>query len=206
MPTSLPYLLALKNIPALFDKIATAKVPDKFTHQFLQTTLGLKSTADRQLIPFLRHLGFLDQSGTPTASYNLLKASLDKRAAAIAAGVRKAYQPLFDADHSAHQLTGDKLKSLVAQIAGTDADLTGRIAGTFQAIVRLGDFDAKVIEEDTGRKNEAKEQEKKEEEETAPRPKELRTEFHYNIQVHLPSNATEETYQNIFNALRKTFE
>jgi hypothetical protein len=31
----------------------------------------------------------------------------------------------------------------------------------------------------------------------------IRPEFHYNIQIHLPSNATEETYLNIFNALRK---
>jgi hypothetical protein len=34
----------------------------------------------------------------------------------------------------------------------------------------------------------------------------LRPEFHYNIQVHLPSNGTEETYMNIFNAIRKVFE
>ena len=34
----------------------------------------------------------------------------------------------------------------------------------------------------------------------------LRPEFHYNIQIHLPSNATEEVYLSIFNALRKTFQ
>ena len=33
----------------------------------------------------------------------------------------------------------------------------------------------------------------------------LRTEFHYNLQVRLPSNGTEETYLNIFNALSKPF-
>jgi hypothetical protein len=205
MPTPLPYLLALKNIPTLFEKIATAKVPDRFTHQFLQTTLGLKSTADRQLIPFLRHLGFIDPSGAPTNSYSLLKS--DKRGAAIAAGVRKAYQPLFDADHNAHQLSPDKLKSLVAQIAGTDADLTGRIAGTFQAAVRVADFESKALEGGNGAKSDLKEDAKNEKDgETPPPPRGLRTEFHYNIQVHLPSNATEETYRNIFNALRKTFE
>jgi hypothetical protein len=34
----------------------------------------------------------------------------------------------------------------------------------------------------------------------------FRSEFHYNIQVHLPSNGTEETYLNIFNALRKALQ
>lgn len=205
MPISLPYLLALKNIPTLFSKINSAKVPDKFTHQFLQTTIGLKSTSDRQLIPLLRNLGFIDQSGTPTPAYNLLKSN-EKRSAAIAAGVRKAYQPLFDADTKAHSLSGDKLKSLVAQVAGTDTDLTARIANTFLALVRLGDFESTTAE---GAEDKIKKETKEEEqggEDHLRRPKGLRTEFHYNIQVHLPSNGTEETYLNIFNAIRKTFQ
>jgi hypothetical protein len=36
-------------------------------------------------------------------------------------------------------------------------------------------------------------------------PTGLRTDFHFNIQVHLPANGTEDTYLNIFNALRRTF-
>lgn len=206
MPISLPYLFALKNIPSLFDKISSAKVPDKFTHQFLQTTIGLKSTSDRLLIPLLRNLGFIDQSGTPTPGYSLLKSD-ERRPAAIAAGIRKAYQPLFDADTKANTLSGDKLKSLVAQVAGTDADLTARIANTFQALVRLGDFESAAPEgsEESKAKKETKEEEESSEE-LPRRPKGLRTEFHYNIQVHLPSNGTEETYLNIFNAIRKTFQ
>ena len=42
--------------------------------------------------------------------------------------------------------------------------------------------------------------------ETPQRPQGLRPEFHYNIHVHLPSNGTEETYLNIFNAIRKSFQ
>jgi hypothetical protein len=34
----------------------------------------------------------------------------------------------------------------------------------------------------------------------------LRPEFHYNINVHLPANGTEDVYLNIFNALRKAFQ
>jgi hypothetical protein len=65
MPVSLPYLASNKNLPLLFEKIAAAKVPEKFTHGFLTTTIGLKGTNDRALIPLLRTMGFLDQSGTP---------------------------------------------------------------------------------------------------------------------------------------------
>ena len=96
MAVSLPYLLSLKNLPTLFDKIASAKIPDMFHRKFLETTIGLKNTADRQLIPLLRACGFLDQSGTPTDAYRLLKG--DKRKVALADGIRRAYAPLFDAN------------------------------------------------------------------------------------------------------------
>jgi hypothetical protein len=114
MPAQLPYLSSNKNVSILFDKITSAKIPDKFTHEFLQKTIGLTSTNDRSLIPLLRNLGFLDQSGTPTATYRFLKG--DQRSGAIAEGIRNAYRPLFDSDTRADELSGDKLKSLIAQV------------------------------------------------------------------------------------------
>lgn len=204
MAVSLPYLVSYKNVPTLFEKIASAKIPEKFNRDFLQTTIGLKASNDRALIPLLRNFGFIDQSGTPTQSYPLLKG--EKKSAAIAAGVRKAYAPLFDADQQADKLSGDRLKSLVAQIAGTDDAMTARIASTFSALAKLGDFEA--TQEGIGlNKKESNENETEENGSVdKSKPKGLRTEFHYNIQVHLPSNGTEEAYLNIFNALRKTFQ
>lgn len=206
MPTQLPYLVSYKNVPTLFDKIASAKIPQNFTHSFLQTTIGLKNTSDRALIPLLRAFGFIDQSGVPTPSYRLLKG--DKRKAALAEGIRKAYQPLFDANDNAHQLSGETLKSLVAQVAGTDDDLTNRIANTFLALVRIADFDTKLAEAPGEAAKDRKEANAMQEapEPIPARPLGLRTEFNYDIHVHLPSNGTEETYLNIFNALRKTFQ
>lgn len=211
MAVSLPYLVSYKNVPALFEKIASAKIPDTFSRSFLETTIGLKSTADRALIPLLRTFGFLDQSGKPTDEYRLLKG--DKRKVALADGIRRAYAPLFDANDAANTLTGDPLKGLVAQIAGTDADLTNRIANTFLALTRIADFsgslDNKVTDEEGKEKDD---KEHKAEDRTSkhdvrpPVPRGLRTEFNYNIHVHLPSNGSEETYLNIFNAIRKTFQ
>lgn len=203
MPVQLPYLPSYKNVGTLFEKIASAKIPDNFTHDFLQSTIGLKASGDRPLIPLLRNLGFIDQSGRPTPSYSLLKGA--NRRAALAAGIRKAYEPLFDADQNAHQLTGERLRSLVSQVAGTDDDMTGRIANTFSAIAKLGDFDAAVPNTGEEKKKENIEADA-EETVSKSRSKGLRTEFHYNLQIHLPSNGTEETYLNIFNALRQTFQ
>jgi hypothetical protein len=199
---SLPYLSSNKNIVALFSKIASAKIPPTFTHEFLQTTIGLKGTNDRPLIPLLRNLGFLDQASVPTNAYPLLKNN-DRHAASIAAGVRHAYAPLFAADEEAWQLQGEKLKSLISQVAGTDADMSSRIAATFATLARLGDFKADVPKKE---EREKKVEEPDDEGGVLKAKKSLRTEFHYNIQVHLPSSGSEETYINIFNAIRKTFQ
>jgi hypothetical protein len=205
MAVSLPYLVSYRNVPTLFDKIASAKVPETFNRDFLTTTIGLKGSNDRALIPRLRTMGFIDQSGVPTPKYRLLKS--DKRRAVAADGIRAAYRPLFDAQEDAHTLTGEKLKGLVAQIAGTDDDLTGRIANTFQALVKVGDFDQKSeFGEEPKERKEERSLADQEEREHLPRLKGFRPEFNYDIHIHLPSNGSEETYMNIFNALRKTFQ
>jgi hypothetical protein len=203
MPTALPYVPSYGKIKTLFTKIASAKVPDSFTHAYLSQTLGLKSTSDRPLIPLLRQLGFIDASGKPTAAYNSLKNPKEAKRA-IAAATREAFAPLFAANENAHTLDGDELKGLVAQVAGTDEEVTRRTVGTFQALVELSDFATKA-EPEQGVKPPPSLTPKPSELESAAGRLSVRPEFHYNIQVHLPSNASEETYLNIFNALRKAF-
>lgn len=204
MASSLPYVSSNKNLDTLFSKIAAAKVPDKFTHSFLQQTIGLKGTNDRPYIPLLRTLGFLDASGTPTAAYRQLKNGSTAKGA-IAAGVRSAYAPLFESEEAAHGLAADKLKGLVAQVAGTDEGMTARIVSTFIALAKLADFSATVEgDSDEGTPDEREKEPEQEQQKQAG--KSLRPEFHYNLQIHLPANGSEEVYLNIFNALRKVFQ
>jgi uncharacterized protein DUF5343 len=203
MPVQLPYLSSYKNVPTLFEKIATAKIPDTFHHKFMQDTIGLKSKGDRPLIPFLRSLGFIDHSGKPTQEYSLLKGP--QRRVALADGIRKAYRPLFDADEKAWEHTGEKLRGLVSQVAGSDEDMTARIANTFAAVAKLGDLSG-ALKNDDQKKDRESHDDGAEEHAAGRKLKGLRTEFHYNIQVVLPSNATEDIYLNIFNAIRKTFQ
>jgi hypothetical protein len=203
MAVSLPYLASYKNLPVLFERIATAKVPDMFSQTFMAQTLGLKGSTDRPLIPLLRTLGILDASNKPTARYQLLR-NRSKAKRELAKAIKVAYRPLFDADESANRKSGDDLKGLIAQVAGTDQDATNRIAYTFGALAKWADFTSAGEEsEDEGGIDESKPND------PPPPPgfvSKLRSEFHYNIQVHLPSNGTEETYLNIFNALRRVFQ
>jgi hypothetical protein len=207
MPKDLPYLPSYKNLTKLFQTIAGAKIPDAFTHNFLYETMGLKGNGDRPLIPYLKKLGFLDGAGKPTPAYALLK-NPDAAGGAIAEAMRRAYDPLFSANEKAHELTLEQLKGLIAQVAGTDADMTAAIAYTFNALAKIADFSGSRA---TSASKEGTDSEEDPEAGADTKPSErqkgrLRTEFNYNIQVHLPSNGTEETYLNIFNAIRKALQ
>lgn len=196
----LPYLVSYKNVGTLFERILAAKQPAVFNHKFLTDTLGLKSTNDRPLIPLLRTLGFIDAGGKPTPDYAFLK-NPSKRGAAIAVAVSRAYAPLFASNENAHNLSSTELRGQIAQVAGADAAMTTKIAGTFGALAKLADFSAPTQPtEEAPAEDIAKPPDRRPSENGGA----LRPEFHYNIQVHLPSNASEETYINIFNALRRT--
>jgi hypothetical protein len=212
MPSALPYVPNYGKIKPLFEKISSAKVPDAFTQAYLADTLGLKSGGDRPLIPLLKALGLVDQSGKPTADYSLLKNS-QRAGPTLAQGVGRAFGPLFAANESAHKLSSDELKGLISQVAGSDDEVTRRTAGTFRSLVEIAGTSnfghTESAATSSGQEANAKPTVAGDDGGGEPeRPSRsragLRPEFHYNIQVHLPSNATEETYLNIFNALRKS--
>lgn len=214
MRRDFPYVLVPGKISELFRRISDAKVPDSFSHSYLKDTLGFKSTNDRPLISLLKNLGFLDQSGNPTSRYRELKNDKSK-GAAVAAGLKEAFGPLFDANERAHELSAEDLKGLIAQIAGTDRDMTSRISSTFNALLAEADFNA-VLEVPRNLEEEAPPNDTsglavkndhmvKIPESVAAKAGSANPEFHFNIQVHLPNNGTEETYLNIFNALREAF-
>lgn len=204
MAQTLPYLSSNKNVETLFDKILSAQKPSTFTHDYLRNTIGLKGSNDRPLIPLLRTLGFLDSANVPTPSYDLLK-NRTTAPGAIAAGIKKAYPELFKANEKANELGAADLKGLLSQVSGAGEDMVEWSARTFAALAKVADFSAPgpptmVAAEPPG--------ENLDEIEEIPKksPLGLRPEFHYNIQIHLPGNGTEETYLNIFNAIRRTFK
>lgn len=211
MPSALPYVPNYGKIKPLFEKISSAKVPDAFTQAYLAETLGLKSGGDRPLIPLLKALGLVDPSGKPTADYSLLKNS-HRAGPTLARGVGRAFGPLFAANENAHKLSTEELKGLISQVAGSDDEVTRRTAGTFRSLVEIAGSNNfshnDAVEEPQARESNVKPAgagDDAGEPERSPRSRAgFRPEFHYNIQVHLPSNATEETYLNIFNALRKS--
>ena len=209
VPQELPYLPSYRNVGVLFEKIGAAKIPESFTQKYLYHTIGLKGGGDRPLISLLKTLGFVDNSGKPTPRYAALK---NEKIAGIeiARGIREAYEPLFSANENAHKLESSELRGLVAQVAGTDSGTTSKIVGTFKALVAVADFESDSLlndEADVAITREKRiEIEKEQDAAKSSGFQGMKPEFHYNIQIHLPSNGSEETYMNIFNAIRKVFK
>jgi hypothetical protein len=206
---TLPYLSSNKNVAELFEKILSAQKPPAFTHAYLQNTIGLKGTNDRPLIPMLRTLGFLDSANIPTSWYDLLKNKATVKGA-IAEAIRKAWEPLFKANEKANELGAPELKGLLSQVSGADEKMVDWSARTFAALAKLADFNAQSAPPDA---DQVEEEELEEDIDETDKLKNkpligtgLRPEFHYNIQIHLPGNGSEQTYLNIFNALRRTFK
>lgn len=214
MAKDLPYVGVPGKISDLFKKIADAKVPDSFTQSYLSDTLGFKGKNDRALIGLLKSMGILDSSGKPTARYRELKNDSSK-SRAIGEGVREAYSLLYDSNENAHDLNAENLRGLVAQVSGADKDHVVRITSTLTSLIKEANFEKLKLNDDSDEQENDEEALVETSASVSAAKKNLQSkskfsqsnsEFHFNIQVHLPNNGTEETYLNIFNAIREAFQ
>lgn len=137
-----PYVNAYNGIPRLFEKINAAAVPPKFTVDFLNTVLDLKSSSFRAMIPLLKRLGFLDAANTPTQAYkDFREPSLS--GAVMAERLRDAYGMLFKANEYAWRLTKSELASKLRSLMGAaedDANIP-YVAATFLELSKLAKWE-----------------------------------------------------------------
>ena len=104
MVNEVPYMASIGNIDAIIQKIRGAGTPPRFTHEFLSSTLGFRSSNDRGMIKVLRSLGMITNDGAPTERYNAFKNEITG-GLALADGLRDGWSNLYLADQSAHERT-----------------------------------------------------------------------------------------------------
>src|SRR5260370_19799627 len=118
-----PYVNGYGGIPKLFAKIKEAAVPPKFTVDFMNTALELKSSSYRAMIPLLKRLGFIDQANVPTQAYkDFREASLS--GAVMAQRLREAYKSLFDASEFAYKVDKREIQSKLKSLTDAAEDNT----------------------------------------------------------------------------------
>jgi hypothetical protein len=127
----------------ILEKIQSAKTPDRFTHDFLETKLGFKGGNYRQFIPLAKRLGFLATDGSPTDLYKKFR-NTDSAKAAMAQALRAGYGEVFERNEYAYNLDRDKFKGLVVEITGLETNnrVVQLICQTWENLRKLADFEA----------------------------------------------------------------
>jgi hypothetical protein len=148
MTVKLPYMVTPGVIPKVLTKIREARRTDRFTQDYLETMLGIRGGNARAVIPLLKRMSFLSADGTPTTLYDKYRND-DTRAVALAEGIRKAYDEVFNRNQFAFNLPRDKFTSLVNEITGLERDsVVGKaVVGTFFTLKDGADFESKPGEE-----------------------------------------------------------
>jgi hypothetical protein len=200
------YLAQAKNLQAILDSIRAAQAPERFTVKFLEN-LGYKSTNDRNIIPVLKTLGLLDESGAPKPRYyRFLDQELWKQV--LAEGVREGYGDLFALNNSAHQMdlkwVKNKLKTLTQ--GSKSEPVLNKMAMTFVSLAKLGDFSTPSTAKPIAPKPEEAAQlptTSPEEGKRSDTSRGRHLSLAYNIHVELPAVRDQAVYDAIFRSLRE---
>ena len=202
MPTDYPYMVSNNKIKPILDSILTAAKPSKFSHEFLKK-LGYASSNDRAVIPLLKGLGFIQESGATTEHYDDLKDGT-KRLHALGDQIKYLYKDLYSLNENIHGAADDEIKGAISRITGKDAASVNRYFATFKTLVGIARFDGAAKKESKKTDSDSSEKIKEKVGDDVPgRKAELKSEFHYNIQIHLPATTDISVYNAIFKSLKE---
>lgn len=204
------YLVTTKNLDAFFNSILNAKAPSKLTLKFLEQ-LEFKSTNDRLLIGILKLLDFIDSNGVPQERYfKFLDQTQSKQI--LAQAIREAYADLFSVNVKANEMSASAVKNKLKTLTqGSKSDkVLGWMANTFTALCNYADFSKQTSREVVKvRKEEIHIEGNPEEQHDSQKMthelinKNITTEMHYNIQIHLPETRDITVYDAIFKSLKE---
>jgi hypothetical protein len=196
-------MLSTSFIPRILDKIKEAKTPDRFTKDFLSNTFMIKSSAARAFLPFAKRIGLLNSDGSPTALYKRFRSTDGiTSGAAIAQALRKGYSDLYTRNENAHTLSDDKLKGLVIEETGMEADnrVVGAIVGSFKELKKYADFRTPLPPDENEKKG--KDEDKDEEKKPPEEGRRPTLNLAYIINLVLPKTDDIGVFNSIFKSLR----
>ncbi len=199
------YLQTSKNLESFFNSILNAQAPQKFTNKFLEQ-LEFKSTNDRLFIGVLKMLGFIDSNGVPQGRYfDFLDQTQSK--AILAEAIKDAYSDLFNINIKANEMTPAEVKNKLKTLTqGTKSDtVLALMANTFTSLCKYADFSNSSLVS-FQKPSDYSQEEFSENSNTITQEivsKNISTQMHYNIQIHLPETRDISVYDAIFKSLKE---
>ncbi len=199
-----PYVNGYGGINKLLVKIKTAGVPAKFTRDFMSTLLGLKSSSYHAMIPFLKRLGFIDQSNTPTQRYKDFRSD-SKSGFVMAKAIKEAYPDVYQGNEYAHQLDKKGLQDLVATVTGASKEdmAVQSVVSTFIELVKFATFDVSDIPDEIGDVEFEENEVKKDIPLLNHTLGKVRLGISYTINLNLPATTEIKVFDSIFKSLKK---
>ncbi|WP_124523204.1 MULTISPECIES: DUF5343 domain-containing protein [unclassified Burkholderia] len=206
MPDQYPFIVSNNKIEPILSRIRTAAKPEKLSQELL-ATWGFTASNDRAMPRVLKALGFLTENGVPTAYYDRLRDPSDWKRV-LGERVRETYADLFAIDSNIQSASEAEVKGAISRITGKDEEAVKRYYSTFKTLARLADFSerpdpAPIVKEANNSSSSTALPEKTTEAAPPAAPASHRkTEYHYNIQIHLPVTTDITVYNAIFKSLR----
>jgi len=193
MASDVPYLLSVKNLGSILDKIKGAGTPPKFTNEFLRNNLGFTSSADRGVIKILKQLGFLSADSIPTPRYNEFRNDAQSRQA-LAIGIREGWPQVFLSDQKAPERSASQLKELFKNVTGAGESVAEKMASTFKSLAERADWSTTVS---------APQQVQVADPEVRVPAREVpNVALHHDVHIHLPATSDVSVYSAIFRAMK----
>jgi hypothetical protein len=206
MPNQYPQIISNNKIEPILKRIRTAAKPEKLNQELL-ATWGFTASNDRAMPRVLKALGFLSEGGEPTEFYDRLRDTSDWKRV-LGERIRLTYSDLYAMDPIIHNTPETEVKGVISRITGKDEETVRRYYLTFKALSALADFSTEAIPPLAPRKS-PEFQAPPPELPQAPIPAiniptpHRKTEYHYNIQIHLPVTTDISVYNAIFKSLRE---
>lgn len=135
-----PYTPSPANLTRFFSHVQTAGVPPKVTVKYLKQS-GFKSSNDTYIPSVLKFIGFLDNTGAPTALWQAYRSRGTARAA-LAGAIRRAYADLFGTYPDAHRKDNEALRNYFSAHTKVAESTLALIVSTFRKLCELGDFES----------------------------------------------------------------
>lgn len=201
-----PYTTVPNNLRKLLQKIPTLGAPPKASQKWLES-IGFSGGNNRSLLPVLRHIGVINQSGEPTEYWTALRAG---NRAKFAEAVRRGYADLFATYEDADQQDSATLQTYFRTHTGLGDKAQSFCVRTFKALAEFGDFGGTPAPLAEPKAIESSGESAEPEPEPAPAPVPHQGQaggqalaLTVNLQIELPPSADGEVYDKLFAAMGK---
>lgn len=132
-----PYCTVPGKLSEFLKKIHDIGIPDKVTTRWLPS-IGFGSINDRSIIPVLKFVGLVEDSGTPSKVWRDYRGHGAGRA--LATAIHSSYPELFNTYPDAQSRSPDELKAFFRGHSTYGAQAVGKAVNTFQVLCHNADF------------------------------------------------------------------